>query len=242
MVTARGRWTEQVLRLVGDAALRRRLGEAAREVVLAEHTIALALPRLGRPADAGEAAQGGAALVQADVDVVVAGVVAVAGDLLRLAAAAAGRAWCRTAPVIAVDGRVANVFVSGPDGARALVTGPVMVVVTVPAGAKKDAAATEGRRTAASRQRVRQDADSGSGATTELLAVDQGFGHGYAVEFRASPKLTRTARRARVEAAFNVPAAEAMLVLLEWQPGHVGRVTVRRAGAANGWVALRTVV
>ena len=32
-------WTEQVLRLVGDAGLRRRIGRAAREQVLAEHTI-----------------------------------------------------------------------------------------------------------------------------------------------------------------------------------------------------------
>ena len=32
-------WVEQVMRLVGDAALRRRIGEAASEAVLAEHTL-----------------------------------------------------------------------------------------------------------------------------------------------------------------------------------------------------------
>ena len=37
-------WTEQVLRLVGDAALRKRIGEAAREQVLAEHTIEARAP------------------------------------------------------------------------------------------------------------------------------------------------------------------------------------------------------
>ena len=32
-------WTEQVLRLVNDAKLRRRIGEAARAEVLAKHTL-----------------------------------------------------------------------------------------------------------------------------------------------------------------------------------------------------------
>src|SRR5688572_15001454 len=62
--------------------------------------------------------------------------------LAALAAAARGvdarRAWCRTDPIVIIDGAIVDVFVSAPLGelvtAILTVTGPNKIVVTVPEG------------------------------------------------------------------------------------------------------------
>ena len=162
---------------------------------------------------------------------------------LRVRAAAALRTWCRTDPVIAINRRVANIFVSGPEGAGSLTTGAIKVVVTVPTGFAKKTAVSEGRSTRAWRDRARRGTED-NGVTTRLISTDHGFGHGYQVVFVESSRSSRPGRGAiPVKVAIFVPATDdAMPVLLEWQPERLGRVTAQRRGTANAWVALRTSI
>jgi hypothetical protein len=46
----------------------------------------------------------------------------------------AGRAWCRTDPLVRIGGDLADIFVAAPPKALLVVTGPNEVVVTVPKG------------------------------------------------------------------------------------------------------------
>ncbi len=78
--------------------------------------------------------------------------------------AAALRGWCRADPVVRVDGQTAHVYVSAGvrtrREARALSTGPIRVVLRVPAGAE-----------------------------AEHVASDDGFGFGYAASVEEDGKL-----------------------------------------------------
>ena len=140
--------------------------------------------------------------------------------LLLLALAGAGpagasRQWCRTDPVVAVDGAVADVFVSGPLEAPLLVTGPTLVVVPVPAG-----------------------------VDARLVASDLGFGRGVAVSFAEARWLKARDGRAEVQVEVLVPASDAaMPVLVEVAPRVVGVLRPASAeGVANRWVTVRTAV
>lgn len=134
-------------------------------------------------------------------------VVALAGPV------AAGRSWCRTDPVIAVDGTLADVFVSGPVEAPLLVTGPTEIVVTVPVG-----------------------------VDAQLILAELGFGKGQVVTFRESPKLKRTATGIQLEIGVYVPAVDSdMPVRVEFAPRIVGLLAPESVeGTANQWVVLKT--
>ncbi len=127
--------------------------------------------------------------------------------------ALAGTGWCRTDPAIAIDGHLANVFVSAPLDAPLLVTGPTHIVVTVPPG-----------------------------VDTILVASSLGFGQGEIVEFAESPSLKATAESIDVRIKVYVPATDdTMPVLVEFAPEVVGILAPAAAeGTANTWISVKT--
>jgi hypothetical protein len=141
--------------------------------------------------------------------------VLVVGAILGQVAPSAGamRMWCRTDPVVAIDGDLADVFVSGPLEAPTLVTGPNQIVITVP-----------------------------EGVHAKLVASTLGFGFGEVVTFEESRRLRATARGIELKVAVYVPATDdAMPVLVEFAPRIVGILQPASAeGTANAWVTLRT--
>ena len=125
--------------------------------------------------------------------------------------AGAYRTWCRTDPVVSVGGVVVDVFVSGPLNAPTLVTGPTLVVVTVPRG-----------------------------VDAWLVASDVGFGRGERVSFEESGALRATVGGVEVRVDVYVPSRDDdMPVLVEFAPRVVGLLAPASAeGTANRWVSL----
>jgi hypothetical protein len=134
--------------------------------------------------------------------------------LLAMPGASAGRSWCMNDPVVKIDGHVADVFVSSYVEMDAAATGPTQIVVTVP-----------------------------TGVSTELLAVDNGFGgHGYAVSFATSSRLKATATGIQVQVEVYAPATDGSLpVKVQFTPRSTGPLKAASAtGLANAWVTLKT--
>lgn len=133
--------------------------------------------------------------------------------LIAFPGADAHRTWCRTDPIVAIDGTTADIFVAGPVDAPLIVTGPTEIVVTVPVG-----------------------------VDAWLIASDLGFGYGDVVSFAQSHRLRQTAAGIDVEVQVLVPAREAMPVLVEFAPRLLGLLSPASAeGTANTWITLRTV-
>ena len=127
--------------------------------------------------------------------------------------AEAFRTWCRTYPVVEIDGDLADIFVSAPAEARTLVSGPNRIVVRVPAGVR-----------------------------AKLVANDAGFGQGTEVLFDEAKRLRATDRGIEVEIEVYVPATDdEMPVKVEFAPRVVGLLSPASAeGTANEWIVLRT--
>lgn len=127
----------------------------------------------------------------------------------------AGYGWCRTDPVVLIDGRIVNITVTGPLLAPLKVTGPNQVVVRTP-----------------------EDVDS------YLILADLGFGRGEVVSFERTPRLQKTEQGIEVEVAVYVPARDSsMFVGVEFAPNVVGLLAPSKAeGTANEWVVLRAVL
>jgi hypothetical protein len=127
----------------------------------------------------------------------------------------AGIGWCKSDPVVAIDGELAEIVVSAPVDAPLVVTGPTQVVVTLP-----------------------------DGVDGALLVTDLGFGQGYEVAFAHSKGLKVTDQGIQVWIAIYVPATDsAMPVQVEFAPGVVGLLAPASAmGTANAWIKLKTVL
>lgn len=125
--------------------------------------------------------------------------------------AAASKAWCRTDPVIMVDGYLSDIFVAGPLTALLTVTGPTQIVVTVPVG-----------------------------VSAWQVLPDLGFGRGTNVTFQESPSLTKTSRGAEVQVAVYVPSSDPeMPVRVEVAPRLLGLLwPVSADGTANEWIVV----
>ena len=135
--------------------------------------------------------------------------------VLAVPGVGAGRGWCRSDPVVLIDGEVADVFVLAPLDAPLKVTGPTEIVITTPVGVEAD-----------------------------LVLAGPGFGQGEEVRFAESRRLRRTATGIEVEVKVYVPATDdAMPVLVEFAPRIVGILWPASAeGTANAWVTLRTSI
>jgi hypothetical protein len=127
--------------------------------------------------------------------------------------ALAGRAWCRTDPVVSIDGTLVDIFVAGPLRAPLVAKGPNQVVVSVPIGVE-----------------------------AFLAIADPGFGKGTDVIFKESSKLRRTQGGIEVKVRVFVPTTERkMPVRVEFAPRIVGILDPDTVdGTANRWVPLKT--
>ena len=132
-----------------------------------------------------------------------------------VAGTVASKGWCRTDPVVLIDGAIADVFVSAPLTAPLKVTGPTEVVITVPEGVE-----------------------------TAVVLTDLGFGRGETVTFKESARLRRTADGVQLKLAVRVPARDdEMPVRVEFAPRLLGILWPDSAeGTANDWVVLRTTI
>jgi len=134
---------------------------------------------------------------------------------LSTSTAAASVGWCRSDPVIMVDGDVADIFVSAPLDALLKVTGPTQIVVSTPA-----------------------DVDA------VLIVSTLGFGRGEIVEFEQSKRLKVSDEGIELQIQVFVPATDdQMPVLVEFAPRLVGILApVASQGAANDWISFRVVL
>jgi hypothetical protein len=140
-------------------------------------------------------------------------------SLLTLALAvpgtSAGVGWCRDDPLVVIDGKVANIFVSAKFRDLPKVTGPTEFVVTTPVGV--------------------------AGA----LAVEgPGFGYGEDVRFAESRSLKVTPEGIEVWIKVRVPArSDTMPIRVEFAPQVVGVLQPTIAhGKANEWISLRALL
>lgn len=127
--------------------------------------------------------------------------------------AAAGKGWCRTDPVVEIDGHLADIFLVAPPDAPLKVTGPNRIVVAVPRGVE-----------------------------AKLILAGPGFGKGEKVRFVHSRRLAATGRGVEVQVTAFVPATDdEMPVRLEFAPDVVGVLAPARAkGRANRPIRLTT--
>lgn len=135
------------------------------------------------------------------------------GLLSTLAApsAFAARAWCKTDPLILVDGELANIMVVSTLLAPLKVSGPTQIVVTVP-----------------------------EGVPAYLVLSDLGFGRGQIVTFKHSPEMKVTEQGIQMQIAVFVPARDNTLpIAVEFAPRLLGLLSPARAeGVANSWIYL----
>lgn len=126
--------------------------------------------------------------------------------------AAAGRGWCRSDPLILIDGELADIFCTAPLSMLLQATGPTKIVVTVPKGVK-----------------------------THLVLGGIGFGRGEKTTFKKSKRLKKKGGKIDVEIKAMMPAKNDLPVGLEFAPRLLGILNPDTAeGVANSWVTLKT--
>lgn len=124
----------------------------------------------------------------------------------------AARGWCRTDPLILIDGELADIFVTAPLEMLLQATGPTEYVVTLP-----------------------------KGVNGTLLLAGPGFLKGEKLRFEHSRKLKKTRSGIQIKVAVHVPAQEDLEIGLEFAPRILGILNPERAeGFANSWVSLKT--
>jgi hypothetical protein len=128
--------------------------------------------------------------------------------------AAASVAWCRSDPILLVDGKLADVFVSIPLDALLDVTGATEFVITTPRNVSVD-----------------------------LAVAGIGFGYGELVSFEQSKKLKVTPAGIELLIEVYLPASEDHPVAVEFAPHLVGILWPTRAeGVTNSTITLRAVL
>ena len=110
--------------------------------------------------------------------------------LINAQSAGAIITWCKSDPIVEIDGKRMHVYVSGPTDLLAEVTGPTMVEIQVP-----------------------------TGVPVSLVSTDPGFGYGWDVRFAESDKLRVTERGIEVRVSTYVPANVTVKVLTEVADG-----------------------
>jgi hypothetical protein len=125
----------------------------------------------------------------------------------------AARGWCRSDPLVSIDGILAYVVCSAPPAIRQNVTGPTEIIISVPLG-----------------------------IDASLVSHGSGFGKGDTVRFKQSSSLARTDAELDVEINVRVPASEKLPVGVEFAPltnaGQKDAVFIE--GHTNSWITLTT--
>ena len=129
--------------------------------------------------------------------------------------ASAARYWCRSDPLLHIDGRLVDVFVSVPPEVLLQVSGPTQVVVTLP-----------------------EHVDAG------VVLAGVGFGWGEQVSIAHSKRLRVKASGVEVWVDVLVPASGVSAQLLvEFAPHIVGLLSpTQRFGQTDQWTRLETIL
>jgi hypothetical protein len=139
--------------------------------------------------------------------------------IFGVSSASAGIAWCRSDPVVVIDGQLADIFVASDLAMQFKATGPLQLVIALPPS-----------------------------STGSVVLSDTGFGlHGYDVRFVTDASLTRTNRHTQVRVAVYAPATDSTLpVQVTFAPRDLtaGLTAILFGTSANGfannWVSLTT--
>ena len=130
----------------------------------------------------------------------------------------AARGWCMADPLIMVDGQLADVFVSSDPAMLLKASGPIEMVITIPAGSK------------------------GS-----VILTDLGFLRGYKISFKQSSALQKTATHTQVKVSVYATNKGARLpVKVTFAPRTLssGLKAIlfgqSVSGYSNSWVTLKT--
>ena len=123
--------------------------------------------------------------------------------------------WCRSDPVVAIDGNLADVFVAIPLGSVQKVSGATEIVITTP-----------------------------EGVSAVLIASGVGYGYGELVTFAQSPALRVTPQGIQLLIEVYLPATlNSVPMRVEFAPRVVGVLSPAVAeGTANKWISLRTML
>jgi hypothetical protein len=126
---------------------------------------------------------------------------------------AASTSWCRSDPVVLIDGQLADIFYSVPLDDVLLVNGPTRIIVTVPPD-----------------------------VSIAVASPSPGFGYGESFTFQTSPSLDTTLQGIEMRIKVLVPGTDdTMPVLVDFSPRLVGIMApVSAEGTANAWVPLST--
>ena len=142
---------------------------------------------------------------------VIAGLLAGAAVPLTSRAASAALGWCRIEPIVRIGGQVVAIHPAAYTKKRHFATEPTQLVISIPVG-----------------------------VSHRVLAVDKGFGAGYAVSWVEAPDLVASpgVMPVRVEMLVVGPDSgmPVRLVVSGKGPGPVGDGEAE--GVANSWVAL----
>ena len=127
--------------------------------------------------------------------------------------ASASIGWCRSDPVLQIEGSLADVFVSIPLTALPQINGPTRFVITTPVGVDE-----------------------------AVLLTSPGFGYGETVTFQESSSLKMTSNGIQLRIKAFVPATNGTIpVILEFAPRVIGILQPASAqGTTNQWITLQT--
>jgi hypothetical protein len=130
-------------------------------------------------------------------------------------AVSAGPMWCRSDPLVLIDGYLVDIIVSIPLDDLSRVTGATRIEITTPPD-----------------------------VSVALASPGVGFGYGEDVSFRASPSLDVTRQGMEVRIKVLVPAKDnAVPVTVEVAPRLVDILSPSTAeGYANGWVTQQATI
>jgi hypothetical protein len=141
--------------------------------------------------------------------------VALAFFLAGSSTASASVMWCRSDPLVVIDGYLVDVFVSVPIDQVLKVSGATEIIVTTPPG-----------------------------VDIALASPGVGFGYGENMTFAESPALHVTDQGMQIRAKVLVPAAEdSVPVQVQLAPRIVGLLAPTTVeGVSNTWVSQRTTI
>jgi hypothetical protein len=118
--------------------------------------------------------------------------------------------WCRSDPLILIEGVVVDIFCTAPLTAPLYVTGPTEIVVSVPVGVQPT-----------------------------LVLAGVGFGRGEIVRFEERNRLQQSAEGLEVEVEVYVPASSELPIGVELARNLVGILDPTVAeGVTNQWISL----
>jgi hypothetical protein len=133
--------------------------------------------------------------------------------VLQVNTASAGIGWCRTDPLITVNGRTGHVYLDSTDAMMTSATGPILLEIRVPVG-----------------------------STTAAVPLDSGFGYGYSITFKEDAELATRGPFSEVRVSAFVPAKDSSLpVKVTFHADRANLRESIKTSTANTWILTRVV-